>query len=61
MPSLQVMGQMANLYVVTEGPEGMYIIDQHAAHEQVLFERLMRQWEEKQPEVQALLEPLPWS
>ena len=59
MPSLRVMGQMANLYVVTEGPEGMYLIDQHAAHEQVLFERLMRQWEEKQPEVQALLEPPP--
>ncbi len=59
MPALRVMGQMANLYVVAEGPDGIYLIDQHAAHEQVLFERLLRQWEERQPEVQALLEPLP--
>ena len=59
MPTLRVMGQMASLYVVAEGPDGIYLIDQHAAHEQVLYERLLRQWEERQPEVQALLEPLP--
>ena len=58
MPALRVMGQMANTYVVAEGPDGMYLIDQHAAHEQVLFERVVRQWRERRSEVQALLEPL---
>ncbi len=37
----------------------MYLIDQHAAHEAVLYYRLLRQWEERQPEVQPMLEPLP--
>ena len=59
MPALRVLGQMAGTYVVAEGPDGMYLIDQHAAHEQVLFERVVRQWREHQPEVQGLLEPLP--
>ena len=33
-------GQMGLTYIVTEGPDGMYLIDQHAAHERVLFDRL---------------------
>ncbi|MEX2598657.1 MAG: DNA mismatch repair endonuclease MutL, partial [Dehalococcoidia bacterium] len=59
MPSLRVLGQIAAAYLVAEGPDGMYLIDQHAAHESVLYYRLVRQWEEAQPEVQPLLEPLP--
>ena len=59
MPRLRVLGQVANAYIIAEGPDGMYLIDQHAAHESVLFYRLLAQWEEHRPEVQPLLEPMP--
>ncbi|MCH8199668.1 MAG: DNA mismatch repair endonuclease MutL, partial [Chloroflexi bacterium] len=56
---LRILGQISNTYVVAEGADGMYLIDQHAAHEAVLYHRLLRQWEERRPEVQPMLEPLP--
>ena len=40
---LRVVGQIGAAYIVAEGPDGLYLIDQHAAHERVLFERLMVQ------------------
>lgn len=45
MPILRTLGQLGNTYIVAEGPDGLYLIDQHAAHERVLFERMMRQRE----------------
>ena len=56
---LRILGQISNMFVVAEGADGMYLIDQHAAHEAVLYYRLLRQWEERRPEVQPMLEPLP--
>ncbi|HEY75845.1 MAG TPA: hypothetical protein G4O00_06650 [Thermoflexia bacterium] len=38
---LEPMGQLNNAYIVARGPEGLVVVDQHAAHEQVLFERLL--------------------
>jgi DNA mismatch repair protein MutL len=58
LPALRVIGQFGNTYVIAEGPDGMYLIDQHAAHERVLYERFCRLRLERAPEVQTLLEPL---
>ena len=57
LPILRVLGQVQNTYVVAEGPDGMYLIDQHAAHERVMFERVIARAAEGSPEVQSLLEP----
>ena len=59
MPRLRVLGQIANTYVVAEGADGMYLVDQHAAHESVLFYRLLRHWARGEPEIQPLLDPVP--
>ncbi|MBM3157535.1 MAG: DNA mismatch repair protein MutL, partial [Chloroflexi bacterium] len=59
LPILRVVGQMANTYIIAEGPDGMYLIDQHAAHERVLFEKIRDQRVKQAVEVQGLLQPLP--
>ena len=59
LPILRVVGQMANTYIIAEGPDGMYLIDQHAAHERVLFEKIRNERSRRAPEVQGLLEPVP--
>ncbi len=56
LPLLRVVGQVATTYVVAEGPDGMYFIDQHAAHERVVFDRLKGRGSEAA--VQPLLEPV---
>lgn len=57
LPILRVLGQVSNCYIIAEGPEGVYLIDQHAAHERVLFEKIRTQRAKQQVEVQGLLEP----
>ncbi len=59
LPPLRVVGQVGVTYIVAEGPEGMYLIDQHAAHERVLFERLLAERQRAEVASQALLEPQP--
>ena len=39
-PVMRPLGQVEHTYIVAAGPRGLYLIDQHAAHERVLFERL---------------------
>lgn len=57
LPILRVVGQMGGTYIIAEGPDGMYLIDQHTAHERVLYEKIRSQWE-RDVGVQGLLEPL---
>ncbi len=57
-PALKVVGQLKLTYIVAEGPEGMFLVDQHAAHERVLFDKLMLDAEQRTPPSQPLLEPV---
>jgi DNA mismatch repair protein MutL len=58
LPVLRVLGQLASCYIIAEGPDGLYLIDQHAAHERVLYDRVLAQWSQKAVEVQGLLQPV---
>ncbi len=58
LPPLRVVGQVGEMYIVAEAPDGMYLVDQHAAHERVVYERLMRTRGEQALESQNLLLPV---
>ena len=57
LPALRVLGQVQNTYIAAEGPDGMYLIDQHAAHERVVFEGVVADIESRTTNVQSLLAP----
>lgn len=40
LPVLRVVGQIGAMYIVAEGPAGLYLLDQHAAHSRVLYEQV---------------------
>jgi len=57
LPRLRVIGQLAQTFILAEGEEGLYIIDQHVAHERVLFEQLLAEAEQGSLSSQVLLTP----
>jgi DNA mismatch repair protein MutL len=59
LPMLRVLGQLGQTYIIAEGPGGMYLIDQHTAHERVLYERFTAERARMAVASQQLLTPLP--
>ena len=56
--TLKALGQIRNSFILAVNEDGLWIIDQHVAHERVLFERVLRQRAVQKVESQRLLMPL---
>ncbi len=54
----RLLGQYKGTLILLEGPDGLYLVDQHVAHERILYERLRRSLLAETVRSQALLEPL---
>ncbi len=56
--TLRPLGQIRNSFILAVNQDGLWIIDQHVAHERVLFERVLKQRAAQQVESQRLLMPI---
>jgi DNA mismatch repair protein MutL len=65
LAGLKPLGQLRESFILATGPEGLWIIDQHVAHERILFEKILRERAVENVQRQRLLMPLlvelnPW-
>lgn len=58
LPNLEVVGQVHGTYIVAQNEQGLYLIDQHAAHERIHYEQFYAQFGNPQPISQELLIPI---
>ena len=58
LPDLRPLGQIHDSFIVAAGRDGLWIIDQHVAHDRILFEQVLRQRAAGTVEIQQLLMPL---
>lgn len=58
LPQMQVIGQFHNCYILAQGDDGLYIVDQHAAQERYHYEMIKKKIEAGQNDQQPLLVPL---
>jgi DNA mismatch repair protein MutL len=58
LASLKPLGQVRESFILAVNPEGLWIVDQHVAHERVLFEKILKQRAAQKVESQRLLLPL---
>ncbi len=58
VPMLRVLGQVGASYIVAEGPDGIYLVDQHAAHERVMYEKILAQMKSSGVDRQPMLDPI---
>jgi DNA mismatch repair protein MutL len=58
LPTLRPLGQIRNSFILAVNEDGLWIVDQHVAHERVLFERILKQRAAQKVESQRLLMPI---
>ena len=58
LATLKPVGQIRESFILAVNPQGLWIIDQHVAHERILFEKICKQRQAESPEKQQLLMPL---
>jgi DNA mismatch repair protein MutL len=58
LSTLRPLGQIRNSFILAVNEDGLWIVDQHVAHERVLFERILRQRTAQKVESQRLLMPI---
>lgn len=58
LAELRIIGQLKATFILAEGEEGLFIIDQHVAHERVIFDRLIKEAREGNIGSQVLLNPI---
>ena len=57
--SLKILGQIDGTYIIATGPDGLYIIDQHAAHERIRYEKIVKKFREQPSATMMLAVPVP--